>query len=163
MRILPEGVEFKLPGLTKTSSEVTPVFFGKYAECENLCLFGCLQCYLTRTISFRPVMNSYIPNQLLISFHRCHRPVKPCSVSCRIRSILNSAGIDTGIFKGHSTWSVSTSKASTGGATADWSGTSTFTRFYYRLTFDNVYAGTVLSTPHQAVCDTSVQSMLVEN
>jgi hypothetical protein len=29
MRILPEGVEFKLPGLTKTSSEVTAVFFGR--------------------------------------------------------------------------------------------------------------------------------------
>ena len=103
MHILPEGVEFKLPGLTKTSSEVNPVFFGKYAACKNLCVLRCLQCYLTRTISFRPVMNFYTFNQLLISFHKPHRPVKPCYIFRWIRSILKSAGIDCGIFKGHST------------------------------------------------------------
>ena len=152
MRILPEGVEFKLPGLTKTSSEVTSVFFGKYADCDNLCVLRCLQCYLTRTIAFRPVMNPHTPSQLLISFHRPHRPVKPCSIARWIRCILSSAGIDTAIFKGHSTRSASTSKARTGGVSleevikmADWSGTSTFTRFYYRPTFDNVYARTVMS------------------
>ncbi len=36
MRILPEGVEFKLPGLTKTSCEVTSVFFAKYVDCDDL-------------------------------------------------------------------------------------------------------------------------------
>ena len=32
MRILPEGAELQLPGLTKTSSEVISVFFAKYSE-----------------------------------------------------------------------------------------------------------------------------------
>ena len=42
MRISPEGVEFKLPGLTKTSSVVTSVFFAKYEECEKLCVLRCM-------------------------------------------------------------------------------------------------------------------------
>jgi hypothetical protein len=148
MRILPEGVEFKLPGLTKTSSVVTSVFFAKYVECENLCVLRCLQCYIARTSLFRPVMGPTTPNQLLISFHIPHRPVKSCSIARWIRSILGSAGIDTAVFKGHST------KARAGGVSleevikmADWSGTSTFTRFYYRPAFDGVYARTVLSLP----------------
>ena len=154
MRILPEGVEFKLPGLTKTSSVVTSVFFAKYVECENLCVLRCLQCYIARTSSFRPVMGPTTHNQLLISFHRPHRPVKSCSIARWIRSILGSAGIDTAVFKGHSTRSASTSKARAGRVPleevikmADWSGTSTFTRFYYRPAFDGVYARTVLSLP----------------
>jgi hypothetical protein len=50
--------------------------------------------------------------QILISIHRPpYAPVKPCSISLWIRSILNSAGIDTRIFKGHSTRSASTSNA----------------------------------------------------
>jgi hypothetical protein len=152
MRILPEGVEFKLHGLTKSSSVVTSVLFSKYVECENLCVLRCLQCYIARTSSFRPVMGPTTHNQLLISFHIPHRPVKSCSIARWIRSILGSAGIDTAVFKGHSTRLASTSKARAGPLEevikmADWSGTSTFTRFYYRSAFNGVYARTVLSLP----------------
>ena len=137
---MPEGVEFKLPGLmTKTSSVVTSVFFAKYVECENLCVVHCLQCYMARTRSFRPVMGPTTHNQLLLSFHRPHRPVKSCSIARWFRYILGSAAIDTAVFKGHSTRAASQSKARAGGVPleevlkmADWSGTSTFARFYYR-------------------------------
>ena len=152
MRILPEGVEFKLPGLTKTSCEVTSVFFAKYTDCADLCVLRCLQCYITRTSPFRPVLDSDTSRQLLVSYHRPHRPVQSCSISRWIKSVLSSAGIDTSIFKGHSTRSASTSKARSRGVPleevvkmADWSGNSTFKRFYYRPTFDNSYARAVLS------------------
>ena len=152
MRILPEGAEFQLPGLTKTSSEVISVFFAKYSECEKLCVLRCLQCYIMRTDSFRPARNPNIANQLLLSYHRPHHPVQSCSIARWIKSILGSAGIDTAIFKGHSTRSASTSKARAGGVSleevikmADWSGSSSFTRFYYRPTFDNRYAMAVMS------------------
>ncbi len=61
MNILPEGVEFKLPGLTKTSREVTSVFFAKYVDCDDLCVLRCLQCYIGRTSSFRPVLHPTPP------------------------------------------------------------------------------------------------------
>ena len=66
MRILPEGVEFKLPGLTKTSSEVISVFFAKYEEREELCVLRCLQCYIARTSPFRPIIGSNSASQLLL-------------------------------------------------------------------------------------------------
>ena len=106
MRILPEGAEFQLPegaGLTKTSSEVISVFFAKYSECEKLYVLRCLQCYIMRTDSFRPARDPNIANQLLLSYHRPHHPVQPCSIARWIKSILGSAGIDTAIFKGYST------------------------------------------------------------
>ena len=43
MRILPEGVVFELPGMTKTSSEIIPVFFAKFDDCESICVLRCLQ------------------------------------------------------------------------------------------------------------------------
>ena len=110
MRILPEGAEFQLPGLTKTSSEVISVFFAKYSECEKLCVLRCLQCYIMRTDSFRPARDPNIANQLLLSYHRPHHPVQSCSIARWIKSILGSAGIDTAIFKSDSTRSASTSK-----------------------------------------------------
>jgi hypothetical protein len=152
MRILPEGAEFQLPGLTKTSSAVVSVFFAKFPECEKVCVLRCLQCYIARTSAFRPVRDASTPNQLLLSYNRPHRPVKSCSISRWIKSLLSSAGIDTTIFKGHSTRSASTSKARLGGVSleeilkmADWSGSSTFIRFYYRPTFKTTYARAVLS------------------
>ena len=90
MRTLPEGIEFKLPGLTKTSSVVTSVFFAKYVECENLCVVRCLQCYIARALSFRPVMGPTTHNQPLLRFHRPHRPVKSCSIARWIRYIFGS-------------------------------------------------------------------------
>ena len=101
MRILPEGVELQLPGLTKTSSEVSSVFFAKYVDCDDLCVLRCLQCYILRTSTFRPLPDPDTPSQLLISYHRPHGPVKSCSIARWIKSVLDSAGIDTDIFKAH--------------------------------------------------------------
>ena len=43
MSILPEGVVFELPGMTETSSEIIPVFFAKFEDCESICVLRCLQ------------------------------------------------------------------------------------------------------------------------
>ncbi len=121
---------------------MTSVFFAKYVDCEDLCILRCLQCYIGRTSPSRPVLHPDIPSPLLVSYHGPHHPVKSCSISRWIKSVLESAGIDTSIFKGHSTRSASTSKARSRGVPleevakmADWSGTSTFKRFYYRQHF----------------------------
>ena len=148
MRILPEGVVFELPGMTKTSSEVTPAFFAKFDDCESLCVLRCLQSYISRTRTFRPTVDAASNQQLLISYHK---PVKSCSIARWIKSFLSSAGIDTSLFKGHSTRSASTSKAKVSGVSledvlkmADWAGPSSFLRFYYRPAFSDDYARAVL-------------------
>ena len=43
MSILPEGVVFELPGMTETSSEIIPVFFAKFEDCESIFVLRCLQ------------------------------------------------------------------------------------------------------------------------
>ena len=151
MRFLPEGVVFQLPGLTKTSSDVKSVFFAKFDDCEKLCVVHCLQSYIERTKEFRQPLAPDIACQLLVSYHRPHIPVKSCSIARWIKTILTRAGINTNVFKSHSTRSASTSKATAGGVPlevlrmADWSGTSSFIRFYYRPSFSDVYARAILS------------------
>ena len=152
MRFLPEEVVFQLPGLTKTSSDVKSVFFAKFDDCEKLCVVHCLQSYIERTKKFRQPLAPDIACQLLVSYHRPHKPVKSCSIARWIKTILMRAGINTNVFKSHSTRSASTSKATAGGVPleevlrkADWSGTSSFIRFYYRPSFSDVYARAILS------------------
>ena len=150
MRILPEGVVFELPGMTKTSSEIIPVFFAKFDDCESICVLRCLQSYISRTNTFRPLVDPATNQHLLISYHRPHKPVQSCTIARWIKSFLGSAGIDTSIFKGHFTRSASTSKARAGGISledvlkmADWTGPS-FLRFYYRPSFTDDFARAVL-------------------
>ena len=151
MRILPEGVVFELPGMTKTSSEIIPVFFAKFDDCESVCVLRCLQSYISRTNTFRPLVDPATDQQLLISYHRPQKPVQSCTIARWIKSFLGSAGIDTSIFKGHSTRSASTSKARAEGISledvlkmADWTGPSSFLRFYYRPSFTDDFARAVL-------------------
>ena len=151
MRILPEGVVFELPGMTKTSSEIIHVFFAKFDDCESICVLRCLQSYISRTNIFRPLVDPATNQQLLISYHRPHKPVQSCTIARWIKSFLGSAGIDTSIFKGHPTRSASTSKARAGGISledvlkmADWTGPSSFLRFYYRPSFTDDFARAVL-------------------
>ena len=108
MRILPEGVVFELPGMTKTSSEIIPVFFAKFDDCESICVLRCLQSYISRTNIFRPLVDPATNQQLLISYHRPHKPVQSCTIARWIKSFLGSyiLDIDTSIFKGHSTRSM---------------------------------------------------------
>ena len=99
-------------------------------------------------------MDAACSRQLLISYHRPHKPVKSCTIARWIKSFLGSVGIDSSIFKGHSTRSASmasTSKARAGGVSleevlkmADWAGPSSFLRFYYRPSFSDDFARTVL-------------------
>ena len=95
MRFLPEGVVFQLPGLTKTSSDVKSVFFAKFDDCEKLCVVHCLQSYIERTKAIRQPLAPDIACQLLVSYHRPHKPVKSCSIARWIKTILTRAGINT--------------------------------------------------------------------
>ena len=66
MRILPEGVVFELPGMTKTSSEIIPVFFAKFDDCESICVLRCLQSYISRTNTFRPLVDPATDQQYIV-------------------------------------------------------------------------------------------------
>ncbi|CAN7982324.1 unnamed protein product, partial [Ixodes hexagonus] len=99
-----------------------------------LCPVQALECYLTRTASLR---NS--ATAVLLTTQKPFHPASRDTVANWIRRTLSLAGIDTKVFKAHSTRGASTSKAFQAGVplseileAVDWSSANTFNRFYQR-------------------------------
>ena len=76
-------------------------------------------------------------SQFLVSHIKPHKPVSPSTVSRWLGQVLAMAGINTEVFKAHSTRSASSSKAEVTGVSltdvikqGHWSQASTFQRFY---------------------------------
>ena len=152
MRSLPEGVEFKIPGLTKTRGPGKEVvfFFPALQDMPKLCPVSCLQEYLRRTQIHRPKDSDSQP--LFLSMQKPFTPVSSTSIGRWLKDVLQEAGVDTNIFKPHSTRSASTSTAKRCGVSiqdilnaADWSRETTFNRFYYRQTHSSSFGRAVLS------------------
>ena len=78
---------------------------------EKLWVVVALEEYLKRT----KVWHGKVKSQLLLSFVEPHNPVVSSTIPWWIKIFLKEAGIDTKIFKGHSTCLASTSKAELAG------------------------------------------------
>ena len=131
-----EGVKSVIPGLTKARRSGPPreVLFRAFNEADSLCPVKTLDVYVEKTAQLR-VRGS----QLVISFKKPHNPVTSASISRWVKETLADAGVDTSMFKGHSIRAASTSAARAKGvsisdifATAGWSRSSTFERFYHK-------------------------------
>jgi site-specific recombinase XerD len=102
----------------------------------------CLLEYFERTNSFR---NSDQSKDLLLrTIIKPHKGVTVNTVANWIKDVMSLAGIDTTIFKAHSTRSATTSKAIRSGISidnvlmvADWKHAGTFVKFYCPSTDDN--------------------------
>ena len=77
---------------------------------EKLCVVAALEEYLKRT----KVWHGKVKSQLLLSFVEPHNPAVSSTIPW-IEIFLKDAGMDTKIFKGHSTRLASTSKAELAG------------------------------------------------
>lgn len=102
----------------------------------NCCPVQALKAYVDRTSTIR---ESNI-KQLFVSTIAPHAGVTANTMSKWIRSALNVSGVDTSIFKAHSTRGAAASKASASGISTDeilkaghWKSESTFGRFYKRV------------------------------
>ena len=131
----PEGATFKhkhpkkisRPGYTPDS------FYAAYAANQNICVVRTIKDYVQRTADIR------VSNRLVISYIRPHKEVCTSTILRWILEVLHNAGIDTSVFRSHSTRSATATAASSRGVSsadimrsADWTTESTFTRFYYR-------------------------------
>ncbi|MEO0683599.1 MAG: tyrosine-type recombinase/integrase [Cyanobacteria bacterium J06649_11] len=113
--------------------KVAPVLtFKVFEEDSSLCVCRTIDQYLDRTKSRR---NGH--TQMLLGLIKPHKPVSTSTVSRWLVHFLASAGIDTNMFKAHSTRSASTSKASSVGVSLNeivkrgqWASDSTFKKFY---------------------------------
>ena len=100
-RMIGEDLVFVIPGLTKTCHSVPPkeVHFSVFKEVEYLCPVKTVQIYLENTALIRGTGENEV-SQLIISYKKPH---KPGSISRWIKETLSDAGVDTDLFKGHST------------------------------------------------------------
>ena len=146
----PDGFTFTLTKPRKTGDPISEasLSFPIFPEDTSLCPMDCLNVYLNLTSGFR---TSPGHGKLFLSFQRPHNPVSRCTIARWLCDIIQEAGIDSSIFKAHSTRAVSTSAAAKNNLPlgdiwkmGDWSSPSTFQRFYYKPVVDVSYAQTVL-------------------
>lgn len=131
-------LRFLISSLTKTSRPqncaVREIVITHYANDKRICPVAAIKTYIKRTANLRGN-----EEQLFISFVKPHKAVGKTSIARWITSVLGLAGIDTSLFKAHSTRSAATSHASAKGVpthdilrAGDWSSATTFQRYYKR-------------------------------
>ena len=107
------GVLFKVPGLTRCANQNKPaekVFLASFPPDRRLCFTTYLRVYERKTKVFRPT-SAQSKNLLFLSYIKPHKPVSSSTSARWAKSVLSLAGIDTTIFKPHSTRSATSSAA----------------------------------------------------
>jgi len=82
--VFPEGVSFNLTIPRKTGSADKPAeaFFAHFDQDKKLCPVDCFRQYLKISRNVPPVIPSYLPDKLFISFKRPHKPVTSTTLGC---------------------------------------------------------------------------------
>lgn len=134
MQISPNEIVFKIVQLTKTRKvgmEPVKLIFKEY-ENERLDVRKHIMQYLKIT---EPIRNG--ENKFFLIYLNPRKPVRSCTIARWLKTVLGNAGIDTSIFKAHSTRGASTSKANKLGLSvkqimelANWKSANTFYTFY---------------------------------
>jgi len=146
-----DSVQIIVPKLLKTTSISNPnrpIIITKYHHSEKLCPVSTLHCYVERTKQLRKT------DQLIVSIIAPHCGVTSQRISKWLCELLQLAGIDSSMFKGHSYRHASTSCASSKGVSVDtiyksagWSEKSkVFAKFYNKpVQCTSEFANAVLS------------------
>lgn len=143
------AIEFHIEGLTKTRRVGQAPYIIKFQEYQQepkLNVAASIRHYITRTAQIRGEQT-----QMLISYVKPHRAITPCSVARWLQTCMFLAGVDTSIYKAHSTRSASTSKAKRQGLSsqeimerANWKRETTFQRYYHKPAATNTFQQIVL-------------------
>lgn len=147
------SIIFWLNGLSKTRKKgqsPQKIELHKFEVNQKLCVFRTIECYLTRSKSWR----NDGKNQLLLSPLKPHREVVKSTIANWILVVLKSSGIDTDTFRAHSCRSASTSKAKATGLSlqqildrGSWTGSSVWQKHYHKPIINSAkeYQESVLS------------------
>ena len=158
---------FQEAGLAKQSRSGKPraeFFFPAFTD-RVLCPRATLQIYERRTESLRGAEHT----RLFLAVVKPHKPVSPSTLARWLKTLLEKAGIDTGIFKAHSGQGAAASAAANAGVTtsdilrtADWSSESVFTKFYYKPVRSGTFGVAVLSKGGSNTLQTTTVDMETE-
>ena len=91
---------------SRPGKHVSTLTFTAYSPDSRLCPIVCLSEYDKRTNELRKGSD-----QLLVSYQKPYQPVSTDTISRWLKTVLAKSGIDTSVFKGHSTRAASTSAA----------------------------------------------------
>ena len=151
LKYLPEGATVMPVYPSKQSRIGKPLkefFFPAFESNSNLCPADTLKVHVRRTESIRKSENS-----LFLTIIPSHHPATAATIARWIKTGLSRAGIDTSVFKAHSTCSASTSAAADAGLSvseimeaADWSSASMLEKFYYRPHKSSSFGLSVISS-----------------
>ena len=101
----------------------------------SVCVVSCLRQYMAKTSNIRGTCT-----QLLISFNKPHSAVSKDTIGRWIKRVMFEAGIDTSLFKAHSTRAAASSAAKRDNypiehilKSAGWSNHKTFEKFYDKI------------------------------
>lgn len=151
MKEVPDGYEFLLTAHIKQSRpgyKAPTVVLRAYPDNPSLCVCTCLKEYLKRT---KPLRGT--ETKLFVSFTKPYKRVSRETLSRWIRTVMTSAGVDTTIFKPHSTRAAATSRAKTSSVpiqeilkTAGWSSSRCFDKFYDKPVESSTFAPAILKT-----------------
>ena len=105
-----------------------------------ICPVAALKEYISRTAALRVSDNGMFVSKLFLSFIKPYNPISTATVARWIKSVLQSAGIDTSVFKAHSVRGAATTHAYITGVPiseilkmADWSSERTLRKHYLRV------------------------------
>ena len=122
-----------------------------FPQDKLLCPCECHKVYGSLTATFRPVDPAQ-PNKLFLATIRPHNTVKSPTLAHWIKNLFVKSGIDSNIFKAHSTRGAASSTATRAGLSvsdiirmADCSTDNTFRRFYYKPVHDPSFGRTILT------------------
>ena len=154
LRTSRDGMSFIPTGLTKQSrpGKVTnEISFKRFTEDESICPVATVSQYIRTTESLRLPEKSDKQSKLFISWIKPYHAVTSSSIARWLRTVLDLAGIDTSIFKAHSTRGASVSAAKNLGVTtreilhtADWSTESVFQKYYCKHINKASYSNAIL-------------------
>ena len=134
---------------TASNKKGNTVVIPFYLNNKKICPVTCLKQYIKRTDKERS------SSQLLISLQAPFKPVGTSTISRWIKNTLSVAGIDTSIYKSHSTRAASTSAAAktldiaTIMNAASWTRATTFAKYYNKdIEDDRTKFGTSVLSQH---------------
>lgn len=136
MKITKDNVIIEINEVLKTSKpgkHLSPICLPAFVDDTRLCIVTVLNAYIERTSAIRT------SQKLFVTFVKpYHHPTKS-TISNWIKLVLKLAGVNTSVFKTHSTRGASTSAALRAGVSvnsilksAGWTNESTFRQFYNR-------------------------------
>ncbi|CAG2216852.1 unnamed protein product [Mytilus edulis] len=136
MKITKDNVVIEINEVLKTSKpgkHLSPICLPAFVDDTRLCIVTVLNAYIERTSAIRT------SQKLFVTFVKpYHHPTKS-TISNWIKLVLKLAGVNTSVFKTHSTRGASTSAALRAGVSvnsilksAGWTNESTFRQFYNR-------------------------------